>query len=327
VRPDWTTTPQGVRVLPRLGTTGPLDGAKQKEILYGPWTLGGGGVLSRFIRSAEAPCQDCYVTAIQYTSRYDNGTEILTSDGIWMHHCVMSSFSRALSYTPLGPGILWAGGNERPTLRLNTRYKYGIDWPEDFNFLLEFMSSIKQDVNVSLAITFEYLEKQQPEAVDYRDSYLIWNSVGTPQYQNGSYNHSSWEWTVPQSGVLLHGMGHMHNGGTHVDLYVNNKMVCSSRMHYNARPGYGNSGGSARHHGRAVQATKMLAARDGGPHHGAFGDKDISDPGHCTSFGRVEKGDRMYIRAYYNTTEYDVMSHKGKVEEQMGILRVFVGPD
>jgi hypothetical protein len=35
----------------------------------------------------------------------------------------------------------------------------------------------------------------------------------------------------------------------------------------------------------------------------------------------------MYIMAYYNTTEYDVMSHKGKVEEQMGILRVFVGPD
>jgi hypothetical protein len=325
-----------------LTSHSPLDGAKRKEMLYGPWTLNGGAVLSKFVRFAEAPCKDCYVTAIQYTSRYDNGSEILTSDGIWMHHCVLSSFSRALSYTPLGPNILWAGGNERPTLRLNTRYKYGLDWPANFNFLLEYMSAIPQPVNVSLAITFEYLEKSQPEARDYRDSYLIWNSVGTPVYQNGSYNHSSWEWTVPASGVLLHGMGHMHNGGTRVDLYVNGKMVCSSLMHYNERPGYGNYNGGhgghggagmamGQHHDRMIRRgggdVKKLEIRDGPHKHGAFGDKDISDPGHCTSFGRVEKGDRMFIRAYYNTTEYDVMSHKGKVEEQMGILRVFVGPD
>jgi hypothetical protein len=304
-------------------------------MLYGPWPLAGGSVLSKYVRAAEPPCRDCYVTAIQYTSRYDNGSEILTSDGIWMHHCVLSSYSRALSYTPLGPNILWAGGNERPTLRLNTRYKYGIDWPADFNFLLEFMSSVPQTVNVSLAITFEYLEKTQPEAADYRDSYLIWNSVGTPQYQNGSYNHSSFGWTVPQSGVLLHGMGHMHNGGTKVDLYVNDKLVCSSLMHYNERPGYGTNRGRGRtqHHDRIAGGeeeegdSKMLAVRDGPHHHEGFGKNDISDPGHCTSFGRVEKGDKMYIMAYYNTTEYDVMSHKGKVEEQMGILRVFVGPD
>jgi hypothetical protein len=74
--------------------------------------------------------------------------------------------------TPLGPQILWAGGIERPTLRL-PRHKYGIDWPSNFNFIVEFMSSIKQDVNVRLAITFEYIEKGQPEAVGYRDSYLV----------------------------------------------------------------------------------------------------------------------------------------------------------
>ena len=113
---------------------------------------------------------------------YNNGSEILTSDGIWMHHCVMSSNTRLTSMTPLGPQILWVGGNERPTLRLNTRYKYGIDWPSNFNFIVEFMSSIMQDVNVRLAITFEYLEKGQPEAVGYRHSYLVRNSVGTPRY-------------------------------------------------------------------------------------------------------------------------------------------------
>jgi hypothetical protein len=242
-----------------------------------------------------------------------------------MHHCVMSSYSRALSYTPLGPNILWAGGNERPTLRLNARHKYGIDWPVNYNFLLEFMSVVPRDVNVSLAVTFEYIEKNTPESKGYKDSYLIWNSVGTPQYQNGSYSHKSSQWTVPKSGVLLHGMGHMHDGGTHVELYVNDKMVCDSRMFYNARPGYGDL--TIARHGHSVRRSKSLSRRDGVGSHDPFGGKHISDPGHCTGFGRVEKGDRMHVQAYYNTKEYDVMSHKGAVEEQMGILRVFVGPD
>jgi hypothetical protein len=193
----------------------------------------------------------------------------------------------------------------------------------NFNFLIEFMSAIKQDVNVSVAITFEYLEKSQPEAEEYRDAYLIWNSVGTPQYQKGAYNRASSAWIVPKSGVLLHGMGHMHDGGTHVDLYINNKLACSSRMYYNARPGYGST--LEPRHGHSSQNKNSLAPSDA-PSHVAFGGKHISDPGHCTSFGRVEKGDRMHVVAYYNTTEYNVMNHEGKVEEQMGILRVFIGP-
>lgn len=180
--------------------------------MYGPWTLQAGKVLSKFQLMAESPCSNCYVTGIQYTSKYVNGTEILTTDGIWMHHCVMSSLTRAKSYTPLGPNILWAGGNEKPTLRLNTRYKYGLDWPMNFNFLIEYMSSVQEDTDVSLAITFEYLEKDQPEAEKYRDSYLIWNSVGTPAYKNGTYDIVSSAYVVPKSGVLLHGMGHMHDG-------------------------------------------------------------------------------------------------------------------
>jgi hypothetical protein len=222
--------------------------------------------------------------------------------------------------TPLGPQILWAGGNERPTLRLNTRYRYGIYWPADFSFTVEFMSSITGDIRVRPAITFEYIEDKQAKALGYRDSYLIWNSVGTPRYENGSYSLSSRsrQWTVPRSGVLLHAMGHMHDGGTRVDLYINDRMACSSRMYYNARPGYA-SGQMA--HGRPGWRIDSPSS------HEDFGGKHISDPGHCTSFGRVEEGDRMHILAYYDTKEYNVMSHNGKMEEQMGILRVFIGPD
>lgn len=146
---------------------------------------------------------------MQFTSRYKNGTEVLTSDGIWLHHVLMSSMTRAKSYTPYGPNILWAGGNERPTLRLNTGYKYGIDWPWNFQFLLEYMSAVEQDVPVTLAITFEYIEQSQPEVEGYKDAYLIWNSVGTPAFQNGSYKKESSERIVPKSGVLLWATGYV----------------------------------------------------------------------------------------------------------------------
>jgi hypothetical protein len=255
-------------------------------------------------------------------TRYDNGSEVLTSDGIWMHHCVMSSNTRRTSMTPLGPQILWAGGNERPTLRLNTRYRYGIYWPADFSFTVEYMSSLRRDVRVRPAITFEYIERGPAQALGYRDSYLIWNSVGTPRYQNGSYSLSSrsQQWTVPKSGVLLHAMGHMHDGGTNVDLYINDALACSSLMYYDARPGYGS--------GQMAQGWQRDSLRGNSRSNGEkFGGQHISDPGHCTSFGRVEAGDRMYIQAYYNTQEFNVMSHNGKTEAQMGILRVFIGAD
>jgi hypothetical protein len=230
--------------------------------------------------------------------------------------------TRSKSYTPLGPNILWAGGNERPTLRLNTQYKYGLDWPSSFNFLLDYMSALPEDVDVYLGITFEYIEKDQPGAQEYKDAYLIWNAVATPQYENGTYSHDSVDWVVPQAGVLLQAMGHMHDGGTKVELYINEQLACMSRMYYNARPGYG-AGVMQHGHSRSIEASN-----DGPAHgHDPFGAQHISDPGQCTNFGRVNQGDKMHVKAYYNTKEYNVMSHQGKVEEQMGIMRVYIGPD
>lgn len=239
-----------------------------------------------------------------------------------MHHCVLSSTSYRKSYGPLGPGILWAGGNERPTLRLNTQYKYGIDWPSRFQFLAEYMSALPEDLDIYLAITFEYIEKEKAEAAQYKESYMIWNAVPTPKYENGTYTHNSADLVVAKSGILLQGMGHMHDGGTKVELYVNDKLACDSKMYYNSRPGYG-AGLMPREHINAVDSES-----DGPAHaHDPFGMQHISDPGACTNFGYVNKGDKMHVKAYYNTKEYDVMKHQGKTEEQMGIMRVYIGAD
>ena len=83
--------------------------------------------------------------------------------------------------------------------------------------------------------------------------------------------------TSQVSGNLLYAIGHMHDGGTHMDLKVSGRVVCKSVMHYGVRAGYGGS--------------KKLVKRQHA--HGAGPGKHISDPGACTDFGTVRTGDRL----------------------------------
>jgi hypothetical protein len=47
----------------------------------------------------------------------------------------------------------------------------------------------------------------------------------------------------------------------------------------------------------------------------------------CSNFGRVEKGDKMRIEAFYNTTKYSLLTHNGAPEALMGNMRVYIGLD
>jgi hypothetical protein len=44
-----------------------IDGAKRKEILYGPYEVPPNGMINKFLFSAEKPCTNCYVTAMEAT--------------------------------------------------------------------------------------------------------------------------------------------------------------------------------------------------------------------------------------------------------------------
>jgi hypothetical protein len=81
--------------------------------------------------------------------------------------------------------------------------------------------------------------------------------------------------TSQVSGNLLYAIGHMHDGGTHMDLKVSGRVVCKSVMPSGVRAGY---------------ACKKLRKRQ---HAHAAGGKHISDPGACTDFGTVRTGDRL----------------------------------
>jgi hypothetical protein len=93
-------------------------------------------------------------------------------------------------------------------LRLNSQYKYGIDWPSGrFGVSVDLMSEAKVPMNLSLAILYEYLEKDQPEAEEYKASYLRWNQVGFPAAKDGVYSFDSRPWSSPINGKLLYAIG------------------------------------------------------------------------------------------------------------------------
>lgn len=152
-------------------------------------------------------------------------------------------------------------------------------------------------------------------------------------------------------GELLYSIGHMHDGGTDMELFVEGKSVCKSIMHYNKRPGYtpgpgltgaghddsstggmsgmggmlggmlgglGNLfGGLFKRSGLATTSTKRDSMQ---------GMDHISDPGACVNFGTVAPGGRMFAQANYDANAHPLMVHNGQREQLMGNMRVYIGP-
>lgn len=90
----------------------------------------------------------------------------------------------------------------------------------------------------------------------------------------------------------------MHDGGTNMNLYINGNVVCNSIMFYNK------------------DSTTET-----------FGSDHISNPGACTDFGTIKKGDIMITDALYDLKKHRAMTHEGKPERLMGIMRIYMGPE
>jgi len=190
-----------------------------------------------------------------------------------------------------GQGSLWAAGNERPTLRLNSKEKYGLAFPSKYMLMIDLMSDTVAPKNLTLEVTFEIVPKS---GSGYKPATMYWLTIGEPWGKQGKYKFDT---ILPSysgvTGSLLYSIGHMHDGGTDMQLFVNGKMVCKSVMHYNAREGYGS----------AVSRNVTLDKRQhGGGHASKDGVLHISDPGACTDFGPVKKGDKLNAEVSSSTS-------------------------
>jgi len=374
-RSPLDSTQNGVKVLPRFSQTEPKDGAKRTTVKYGTWSVTSTKMLQT-TKLAKGPCVGvgCYVTAMEATIRYPDGKEANVDTGAWLHHI-------ALFGSGGGQGSLWAAGNERPTLRLNSEAKYGLDFPSAFMLMVDLMTEDVKPKSLTLEITYEHVPKI---GSGYKAAAMYWLSIGEPAAKDGVYSFKSMPSISGYNAKLLYAIGHMHDGGTNMNLYVNSKLACKSVMHYNMRAGYGLGGKGAKAGGgmegmdmgeeapkkaakgkttkaakaagddmegmdmgdeapkKAAKGKTAKAAtstsghshsrtrRDGHGGHGGHGDdgmEHISDPGACTDFGTVSRGDKLYGEAWYDAIKHPLMVHNGKKENLMGNMRVYIGPN
>jgi hypothetical protein len=325
----------GVIIEPDLASSGTgKDGATVKRVKLGPYTLQPGQKreypisylgLSPSDPGLPLPCTSCYITAMQLSLEYPDGSVANVDTGAWLHHVDISvtgvdytcpsnpiSFILAGGDPAMGGSRIYAGGNERTPIRLNSKSKFGIDpgWGT-MGGAVELMSENTKPITVYTILTIEYVPKSTP---GYREARLVWvdvvNCAKTSDFvpSTGVYQKQSREFSMKHDGELVFANGHMHDGGVTVELYVNNKLSCTSKQLYANRRGHYTEPKD----GTVISHMVMPA----GSH--------ISDVGVCKDWGKVKKGDTLTVKGYFDaTTHKQMMNGKGVLEEQMGIMWLY----
>lgn len=317
-----------------------LPGATRKKIRYGPYKLpstketnvesvvmGVAGMSDNFAIPAKKPCDTCTLLSVESSLEYANGSIANTDTGSWLHHVVLVNAGPNVKDVMCGLGgkasAIFMDGNERTPNRYwdgDANQKTGNHLTPDDTFVIvnELMNMDPVEKWVWNTLTYEYIEGEHP---DYRQTANLFLSIGpscqgfvnpagpsnltiTSQPKPGSkaFSEMSIPWKSPVDGVILGAGGHLHDGGTDVVIYHNDKVICDSIASYG---GAGSVSGMG------------MSANDGMEH--------IGEIKACNNLGPIAKGDTIKIQAKYDFTKHAGMKNKkGDLDEVMGMAGVLL---
>lgn len=158
-----------------LDPNNPAPNTMAKTVKYGPYTVPKMGMIDgKWAFNIETPCNGCYVTAIQADLVDEDGYSANIDRGAWLHHMVLYN---GMGFTPgskqdlvcsgtllsafMGwPHRIFASGNERVPIRLNTQYKYGlaIDDHDYFHMLYDLVNLSKKDKTYYIQVVSKFDE-------------------------------------------------------------------------------------------------------------------------------------------------------------------------
>ena len=210
---------------------------------------------------------------------------------------------------------IFESGNERTEVFFTSassglKTGYHIRSTDMFILNSELMNMNNSEKWVWITLTYDYVEKFQ----EYKESKVLWVSVGasrcgytiqnpfgvtnltkTLQPTKNIFSEHSIPWTAEFDGHLIATNGHMHDGGTSIEMYKNDEVICVSLPQYV-------SGGNS-----AMRMINGLEKRQMG--HDNSGNKNaehIATQSPCI-FDRpvpLKKGDKIHIKANYNFTSH-----------------------
>jgi len=255
------------------------------------------------------PCNDCMITFMQAHLEYANGSTADAATGMWMHHVVFLNTGKRDSVCPpesVPAQRFFASGNERTAVDLTSTFSasgtqhLGYPFPANASFIMfgELMSMLDTPQEVVFSMVWEFLPSPPSyfkHAIPY---WLDVTGCGDSDVQaeaDKQFDYSSPPLKADFNADIALIAGHLHDGGTHVDLLLDGEVVCTSEAIYGSADG-------------------PLGATD-----------HIAEMTSCLNAGTVKPGEQWYIKASYDTTMHPPMSANDRsLEPVMGIALAYL---
>ena len=189
----------------------------------------------------------------------------------------------------------FASGEERTAVDLTVNgtreWGYVVEEGDRLAFGLEVMNMREEEREVMLTLEWEWVDAGR----GFEGVTPYWFDVGgcglsdVPSRENEVFTYESESVRAPSSGVVAMAAGHLHDGGTELEVVRNGKPFCTSRAGY-----------------EKDHVTEMSA---------------------CSGM-EYSTGDRFEIKARYDTKKHKPMRHAdGELEPVMGIALVYAVMD
>ena len=190
-----------------------------------------------------------------------------------------------------------------------------------------------------LTVTWEYIPSVPAGFDKVKPLWLDIGGCGSsdlPAKANQAFQYTDPSpWTSNIAGRITAMIGHLHDGGTHLTATKNNTVMCDFVATYGQNPAYidgGSMGMSSSMSGMSMQpeattsasmpmstSTSMAGMNMGND------TVHISSISTCHNVGIIGIGDILSVTAYYNSTEYALMTNtNGTLAPIMGIALVYV---
>jgi len=172
-----------------------------------------------------------------------------------------------------------------------------------------------------VTITYEYIPSPPSSFTQVKP---VWLDIGGCRTDDRAafllrtFEYSSQPWTANFSGEITSMLGHLHDGGTHLEVLRNNATACDCVAAYGQSTGYIDGGSMNMNMSMpGMSGTMDMNGTSTSMEH-------ISSISACTG-GQVKVGEAWTVTAFYNTSEYTpMMNTDGSLTSVMGISLFYV---
>jgi hypothetical protein len=233
-----------------------------------------------------------------------------------------------------------------------TKAGYPVFAADRFGLITDLMNMNPASKTVYMTMYYDYVEGREADWADVKPVWFDVAQCGTSEVGGGSagssFQISSTPWSANFEGDILSMGGHIHDGGTKLDILVDRRVACTSTPYYGsneearARADIVKAGGVPPVPGTKEAAELVKSRAKGGADagHGHAGGQHVVAMGVCAvdttaSFNgspasplqqkKLVKGQSWMVTAYYNYKERQGMKNNwGGMDTVMGISIMFV---